>query len=186
MMEESGRTPETICSDLAELASKYRIDQSQMPSVGVAEVISALDRFQDCVRYLNTRRSKGAVLNLGSEADVQDTLYVMLRPWIPDIVSENPTDKVANRYSIKDFLIPSAGVVIEVKFIRDKQHGKSISAEIHDDIEVYRHHPRCKHIVFFIYDVDGLIPDPLQLSQQIEEERVYGGCRLYCHSIIKP
>ncbi len=75
-----------------------------------------------------------------------------------DLVPENPTDKVASRYSIKDFLSVSARTVIEAKYVRESGHGKSITKELHDDIENYRHHPACRNLVFFIYDPDSLIP----------------------------
>lgn len=151
-----------------------------------ADILRALGEFQECVRYLNTRRSKGAVLALQSEADVQDALYLMLRPWITDLIAENPTDRTANRYAIKDFLIPSARTVVEAKFIRDKDHGRSVSKEIHDDIEIYRRHPLCSNIIFFLYDPDSLIPDQRALIASIEEERSYGGTRLRCFGIVKP
>ena len=154
--------------------------------VGVRQIVAALDQFMECVRYLNTRRSKSTVLTLDSEAAVQDALYLMLRPWVLDLVPENPTDKVASRYTIKDFVSKSARVVIEAKFVRDSAHGKNISKELHDDIETYRHHPACKHLVFFIYDPDALIPDRAALERQISVESVYDGVPLVCHSVIRP
>src|SRR5437870_12075698 len=81
--------------------------------IDVSRVITALNSFSDCVRYLNTRRSGGALLTLDNEAAVQDALYLMLRPWIIDLVSENPTDRVANRFAMKDFLLRSNQLVIE-------------------------------------------------------------------------
>ena len=108
-----------------------------IPPQSVEEVISALSEFMECVRYLNTRRSK-TNLNLDSEDAVQDAIYLMLRPWVMDIRPESPTGKIANRYAIKDFLLPSLRTVVEAKYIRDKSHGKSISQEINDDIETYR------------------------------------------------
>ena len=110
----------------------------------------------------------------------------MLRPWIKDLVPENPTDKVANRYAIKDFLSRSNHTVIEAKYIRDATHGRNISKELHDDIETYRHHPACRHLVFFIYDPNALIPDRASLDRQIVVERVYDGVPLKCHLIVMP
>src|SRR5437773_1835701 len=86
--------------------------------VEVRTVLAALHSFGECVRYLNTRRSSGALLTLDSEASIQDVLYLMLRPWVTDLVPENPTDRIANRYSIKDFLSQSNRLVVEAKFIR--------------------------------------------------------------------
>ena len=175
-----------ICAGLSKIASSHYVERKHGSTATVTDILHSLEQFQECVRYLNTRRSKGAVLSLESEADVQDALYLMLRPWLTDIVSENPTNRIANKFSIKDFIIPSAKTVIEIKYVRDKQHGRGISSEIHDDIEIYRHHPQCEHLVFFVYDVDSQIPDSEQLRKQIEEERIYAGRRLHCHAIIKP
>jgi len=128
----------------------------------------------------------GANLTLDSEAAVQDAIYLMLRPWISDLVPENPTDKVAGRYTIKDFVSKSARTVIEAKYIRDANHGKNISKELHDDIETYRHHASCRNLIFFIYDPDALIPDRAALERQLLVERVYDGVPLTCHLILKP
>jgi len=174
----------SICAGIAELNKKYGADNRgllQEPSEPtIVEILKALDGFMECVRYLNTRRTEAAVLRLDSEGAVQDALYLMLRPWISDLVPENPTDRIASRYTIKDFLAVSAKTVMEAKYIRDREHGKQISREIHDDIETYRHHPACSHLVFFIYDPDALIPDRAALDRQVSTKRVYDGIPLNC------
>lgn len=155
-------------------------------AVSIETLIAALQSFTDIVRYLNTRRSTGAILELTNEAAVQDALYLMLRPWVLDLVPENPTDKVANRYSIKDFLSQSGRFVIEAKYVRNTDHGKSIAKEINDDIETYRYHPCCDDLVFFIYDPDGNIPDAAALERHLRTNRTYDGKTLRCHAVIKP
>jgi hypothetical protein len=163
--------------------------RTDSPTPGVSSVLSALREFDACVRYLNTRRSAGAIINIQSEADVQDVLYLLLRPWIVDLVYESPADKSGNRYAIKDFSSAAVRLVLDAKYIRDKEHGRSISKELHDDIEMYRSHPDCDDIIFFVYDPDAVIPDQRALREQIEVERSYGGTdakRLRCHLIVKP
>lgn len=158
-----------------------------MPAV--ASALLALNEFDACVRYLNTRRSAGAVINLESEADVQDVLYLLLRPWVIDLSYESPADKSANRYVIKDFASRTGRFVVDAKYVRDKEHGRSISKELHDDIEMYRTHPKCDDLIFFLYDPDALIPDQRPLREAIEVERFYGAKgekRLRCHLIVKP
>src|SRR3954467_14833255 len=93
------------------------------PAPGIAAALLAMREFDACVRYLNTRRSAGAVINIESEADVQDVLYLLLRPWIVDLAYESPADKTANRYVIKDFSSASGRFVVDAKYIRDKDHG---------------------------------------------------------------
>lgn len=172
---------------LASLSATVGVD-ARASSLGVAPLLVALREFDACVRYLNTRRSEGAVIKLESEANVQDVLYLLLRPWIVDLSYESPADKSANRYVIKDFASSAGRFVIDAKFIRDKAHGQGISKELYDDIENYRTHPRCDHLIFFLYDPNGLIPDQRALREAIEIERSYGGTgrRLACYLVVKP
>jgi hypothetical protein len=174
--------------ELSQLASRLKM-RSSAPTIGVASVLLALQEFDACVRYLNTRRSAGAVINIESEADVQDVLYLLLRPWIIDLAYESPADKSGNRYAIKDFSSAAGRFVIDAKYIRNNEHGRTISQELHDDIEMYRSHPRCDRLIFFVYDPDGLIPDQRALRDQIEIPRAYGHGgekQLICHLIVKP
>jgi hypothetical protein len=178
-----------IAEAVSALSNKYGRKSpatAEAVPVGAGRIVLALAEFMECVRYLNTRRSS-TVLTLDSEAAVQDAIYLMLRPWVLDLVSENPTDRVAaSRYSIKDFLSKSAKTVIEAKFIRDAAHGKNITKELHDDIEIYRSHPHCENLIFFIYDPNALIPDKGALERQIVVARSYDGVSLTCHLIVRP
>jgi hypothetical protein len=173
---------------LAQLGTAIK-SLSVLPTPGIRPALLALQEFDACVRYLNTRRSAGAIINIQSEADVQDVLYLLLRPWIIDLTYESPADKSANRYAIKDFSSRSGSFVIDAKYIRDKDHGRLISKELHDDIEMYRTHPHCDDLIFFVYDPDAFIPDQRALRQAIEIERAYGQGgekRLKCHLIVRP
>jgi hypothetical protein len=179
-------TPAQICADLVTVAKKYSLESSPQPAAEFASLVGALENFMECVRYLNTRRSGGAVLSLESEADVQDAIYLMLRPWVKDLIPEDPTGRIGNRYTIKDFISISARTIVEAKFIRDKEHGKSISKELHDDIETYRHNPNCDNIVFFVYDPDTQISDCDALKRAIHAARIYDGRALNVLLIVKP
>lgn len=176
---------------LGSLARYSSRQDSRKPAVapGIENLLLALREFDACTRYLNTRRSSGAVINIDSEADVQDVLYLLLRPWVVDLVYESPSDKSGNRYAIKDFFSPTGRFVIDAKYIRDKAHGREISKELHDDIELYRKQPKCDDLVFFIYDPEGLIPDQRALRDEIEVDRAYGRDgerKLRTHLIVKP
>ena len=190
MAETSSKPSATaeVLGGLAELSSKFATT-SETPTPTVASTLLALREFDACVRYLNTRRSSGAIINIDSEADVQDVLYLLLRPWVIDLVYESPADKAANRFVIKDFSSRSGMFVIDAKYIRDKEHGRLISKELHDDIEMYRSHPYCDDLIFFVYDPDAFIPDQRALRGQIEIDRTYGvgaAKHLRCHLVVKP
>ena len=183
--------PEPLANILAGVEHLYQSNtqtEGGNPSsrVEVSRVINALQSFTDCVRYLNTRRSGGTFLAPDSEAAVQDALYLMIRPWIVDLTPENPTDRIANRYSIKDFVSKSNRLVIEAKYVRSPDHGRSIVKELNDDIETYRYHASCENLIFFIYDPDGFIPDGAALERHLFSPRTYSERILKCYAVIKP
>jgi len=89
---------------------------AQLPAsktLDILGVVAALEEFNECVRYLNTRRSDGAILRLDNEAAVQDALYLILRPWIPDLVAETPTERLANRFTVRDFVSTTLRLIVE-------------------------------------------------------------------------
>jgi hypothetical protein len=189
-----GETSNSLKSAAAIIAGLSRIESSvsatsATPPQRTGPVLLALREFDACVRYLNTRRSAGAIIKIESEADVQDVLYLLLRPWVVDLVYESPADKSGNRYAIKDFSSAAGRFVVDAKYIRDEDHGRLVSKELHDDIEMYRTHPRCDDLIFFVYDPNALIPDQRALREAIEIDRAYGhgaDRQLKCHLIVKP
>src|SRR3989344_5299823 len=163
-----------ILAGLAEFRSTLKGEPTS--NLSYADVLSALNQFSECVRYLNTRRS-GTEISLEDEASVQDAVFLMLRPWIPDLIPESPGEKTANRYTIKDFFSKNLKTIVEIKFIRSEDHGKNVTKELYDDIENYRHNPNCEHLIFFIYDPNSFIPGETALRVAIEEKRAYGDNR---------
>lgn len=167
---------------IAELADEFGKEGTET-QLSHVDIVLALEQFQECVRYLNTRRSKTKLV-LDDEAAVQDAVYLMLRPWVHDLIPESPTDKIANRFAFGDFFSKSLKTIIEVKFIRDKFHGRSIIGELSEDIELYRQ--SCDYLIFFLYDPDSNIPDGEALRKTVMIERSYNGKTLDCHLIVKP
>lgn len=138
-----------LCVRVSEIRSSFAVDEeANNGRISYKNILYALEQFMECVRYLNVRRSGGTKLNLESEADVQDAIYLMLRPWVTDLVYESPDSKIGNRFSIKDFISRETKTIVEAKYIRDESHEKQITKELHDDIEMYRHNQDCENLIF--------------------------------------
>ena len=56
-----------------------------------------------------------------------------------------------------DFLLPKQRTVIEMKLVRDRNHGEKIGDELIIDIEHYRKHPVCDSLWCVVYDPDHLL-----------------------------
>lgn len=152
-------------------------------------VLKHLDFFIDNVSYLNSRRSKGGLFLVKNEADVQDLLYVMLKPSFPNLTFEDPSHKVAASYPIKDLYFPLSKMVLEAKYIDVSKDVKQIEKQLHDDIMKYSATADCETIIFFIYDPNYSIPDRRNFIQKMSQEKgkfMRDGREVIITTIIKP
>lgn len=142
--------------------------QSAVLIQSVPQVIQFLtSSFPDCAGYSQNRRGT-AILDLADEARLQDLLYFMLKPVIPDLVPEQPVAGETRQYTIQDFRSRSLKLVLEAKRVRDKAHGKRIKSELHDDIGEYKLDLFCENLVFFIYDPSTFVESPTGLAKSVE------------------
>lgn len=119
-----------------------------------------------------THRRRGATpLTFESEYDVQDLLHATLRPWVADIRPEEFTPSYAGTSTRMDFLLPAHRTVLELKFVRDRTHGRKIGDELIIDVEHYRRHPDCGTLWCVIYDPRHCLPNPEGLVNDLQGER---------------
>jgi hypothetical protein len=119
-----------------------------------------------------THRRKGAqALSFSTEYDVQDLLHALLRPWVADIRPEEFTPSYAGSNTRMDFLLPAHGVVLELKFVRDRSHAKKIGDELIIDIDHYRRHPDCTALWCVVFDPDHLLQNAEGLKRDLEGAR---------------
>jgi hypothetical protein len=164
--------------------SQRRIDAAPM-----GRLFEALDVFPGLVGYLNSRRDSGSIATIKSEADVQDLLYLSLKPIFPELVYEQPTEKGAAGYSIGDFQVPSLKLILEAKYVAKKADVKMRAHEIQQDIWQYTSQTDCERIVFFVYDPLLLIPDRPNYSTSLSAksgEYISSGRAVEIRTVIKP
>ena len=138
----------------------------------IEELLAILVRGLPRAMHPLMHRRKGAQsLSFSSEYDVQDLLHSMLRPWVSDIRPEEFTPSYAGSSARMDFLLPAHKLVIELKFARDRYHGKKLGDELIIDIEHYRRHPECEILWCVIYDPGNIIPNPEGLRNDLEGDR---------------
>ena len=134
-------------------------------------LIVLLRRLRRAMHPLTHRRKGAQPLSFSSEYDVQDLLHCMLRPWVSDIRPEEFTPSYAGSSTRMDFLLPDHSLVIELKFVRDRSHGKRIGDELIVDIEHYRRHPACNRLWCVVYDSEHLLTNAEGLRTDLEGTR---------------
>ncbi len=86
------------------------------------------------------------------EPELQKFIYSMLRTLFVSVEYEDPTEKLCGKFNRLDFVLKDHKIIIEVKYIRDKKHGKSFSEELSVDYLRYQQSPYGKTIINYIYD----------------------------------
>ena len=66
-----------------------------------------------------------------------------------------------------DFLLKEHNVVVEVKKTRRGLADHEVGKQLIEDVERYRTHPNCGHLICFVYDPDSLIRNPRGLERDI-------------------
>ncbi len=138
-------------------------------STRMGELKATLRSISDSVRYLHNRRGEPSFA-VASEDDLQDLIYVSLKPRFPDLVYEEPTKKGSAGYSIADFSIPELDTLVEAKLILKKSDVKPVGGEIAEDIWNYSNNTDCRAIIFFVFDPNLAITDRQQFIRGAKAE----------------
>ena len=95
-----------------------------------------------------------------AEREVQDILWLMLRPVFDDLVDEETLPKLGHSTYRADFGIPSLGMLIEVKYARKSSDFKEIEKQVLEDSVAYLNGVTAyKEIVVFIYDESASVQE---------------------------
>jgi hypothetical protein len=147
-------------------------DTRTMPPVDTLEQV--LRRFHVFAMDLQRRRAGRAAFEIRDEYDVQDLLHALLKMHFADVQREEPSPSFAGGSSRIDFLLRELDLAIEVKMIRESLTARELGQELMTDIARYFEHPKCKRLVFFIYDPQRGIANAAGLQRDLmgEDSRV--------------
>jgi len=115
-----------------------------------------LSRFGDAMRqwrYDGDNLDNPVRWPITSEREVQNIIWIMLRPVFDDLVDEETLLKRGHSTYRADFGIPSLGLLIEVKYARKAADFKTFEKEIYEDYVAYlTGNGPYRKMTVFIYD----------------------------------
>jgi hypothetical protein len=135
---------------------------------------SSCNNFPRAARILRERQRNRPPFVVANEYDVQDLLYALLRSVLEDARREEWTPSQAGSAKRIDVVIPSSDVVVEAKFVRSRQHGRTVADELRVDFECYHEHQNCKYLIALVHDPSGHLSDPEQFSTDLSGLRQKG------------
>lgn len=124
-------------------------------SLGSEGVTAVLRAFPSCMeRWRWDPDGKDPIRwRIDAEREVQDILWIMLRPLYPDLVYEDPLPKIGHSSYRIDLGVPSLSLIVEVKFARTVADLKKFEKEVMEDSVAYPWKTdRYRELIVFIYD----------------------------------
>ena len=122
-----------------------------------------LGRFEDAMRqwrYDGDHLDNPIRWPITSEREVQNIIWIMLRPVFDDLVDEETLRKRGHSTYRADFGIPSLGLLIEVKYARKATDFKAFEKEIYEDYAAYlTGNGPYRKMAVFIYDESGSVQE---------------------------
>jgi len=149
-------------------------------------LMEILEMFPQSISSLEKRLGNRPPFVIEKEQDVRDLLYSILKCVFPDTRMEEYTSKHAGATKRIDIVIPGIQTVIEVKFVRDASHSKTVADELKIDFESYHVHPHCKTLVAFVWDSGNHLPDQYNFVKDLRGLRVKGTSHFNVEVVVKP
>lgn len=88
-----------------------------------------------------------------NEREVQDIIWLMLRPYYNDLIDEESIRKLGHSSYKPDFAVPSLRTLLEVKYVRERGEFKKTEKEVMEDSIGYLLDSNdYENLIVFIYD----------------------------------
>ena len=142
--------------------------EEKRPNTDAVELlINTLSRFHKFAKELKSRHDKRPAIIIKDEYDVQYLVYPILKLFFNDVRREEYIPSHAGGSSRIDFLIANESIGVEIKMTRSGLKDKELGEQLIIDRERYKTHYKCKTLICFIYDPEGLIANAEGLINDI-------------------
>lgn len=121
----------------------------------INEIIQVLQRFDTSALALTQRRRRDKqdkYYSIEDEYDVQDLLFAVLKPSIPDLAIEDHVPQIAGISGRVDLSSRNQGLVIEIKYAATSSRAAIIPRECSERLAIYSRWPGLNYLIFFVYD----------------------------------
>ena len=145
-----------------------------------------LEMFPISAAHLSNRMGKRHAYELEEEQDVCDLLYTIIKSVFPDARIEEYTPVHAGSSKRIDIVVPGISTVVEIKYVRNSRHAKSVADELIIDFESYHAHADCKTLVAYVWDPERDVIDRSNFIKDLRGLRTKGESSFKVEVMIKP
>lgn len=131
-------------------------------------VVEICKRFPEVVQTCQSRYAqRQKYFDVTDEYDVQDLMHALLVATFEDVRAEDYVPSNSAQNSRIDFLLHREELGLELKMMRDSMSAKNVADQLILDIQRYSAHPKCKTLVFFVYDPARKLRNPQGLMNDL-------------------
>lgn len=136
------------------------IDETLLSRTHVGVLLSRFEAAMRQWRYDGDDLDNPIRWPITSEREIQNILWLMLRPVFDDLVEEETLRRLGHSTYRADFGIPSLALLIEVKYARKAADFKTFEKEIYDDYIGYlAGNSSYRQMTVFIYDESSSVQE---------------------------
>lgn len=139
-----------LLSQLDDASDLIKIEEKVLAD-GVLNLV--FEYLRDAISRFEEKSSQ----KFASELELQNFIYAVLRSIFSSIEREDTSRKMCGKSTKPDFILKNHNVVIEVKYVRDKEHSKKVADEITVDVRRYLDMVKGAALIAYIYDPNNFI-----------------------------
>lgn len=144
-------------------AKEHNLERTQFKDWNVNMLLNILNGIHSSMAHITESKSRHAqsknVYKINSEYDLQDLLWVVLKPLFPQMTDENPLQKHMGKSSRVDFYIPEINTFIELKYVETESQAKDISIQLDNDVTWYSESNDAKILIFYVLKGNNITYD---------------------------
>jgi len=125
--------------------------------------------FDNFAKQMRKRQRNHLPYKIEDEWDLQDIFHSILKLFFNNIIPEECTPSYAGGSSRMDFLIKPHKIILELKMTGKNLRDRQVTDQITIDIARYKKHPDCKRLIFFVYDPETLLQNPINLEDELSQ-----------------
>ncbi|MEU5368216.1 hypothetical protein ABZ362_04340 [Streptomyces sp. NPDC005951] len=142
------------------------------PSLALTEIGDMFTRFPRFLQALiRSKKPNVPAPKIEKEEDLQVLVGACLRLMYDDVRPEDYVPEQAGGRSRVDFLLPTAGIVVETKLTRESLTDRRVGEELAIDWNRYARHPDCRGIFALVYDPGRHLMNPAGLESDLTQSQ---------------
>jgi hypothetical protein len=123
-----------------------------------------LRRLPHVIRQLRSRHGERPPFRVVDELDLEDLVRSLLPLHFDDIRPECRTPRYAS-CTRTDFVLAPEGIAVTVKLAQP-----NLVSQVQEDVAYYQRERKCRTLVIFVYDPEGMFREPPHLEAACGEE----------------